>query len=58
MKSSSVTGKELNAEMSQVGPILPYSSIQIYAEFSQYKYALKALVETRESDRPLLLYKV
>jgi len=46
------------AEKTKTGPIIPYSSIQIYADLKDFKYALMTLLQTKESDRPFLMNKL
>ncbi len=46
--------KEFEEERNKSSSIIPYSSIQIYAELKDYEYALRALATAKEVDRPAL----
>ncbi len=53
-----VAAPEFAAEAARKGPILPYSSIQIYADLKDFEYSLKTLLQTKEADRPALLRQI
>ena len=46
------------AEQAKEGAIIPYSSIQIYADLKEFNVSLKTILCTRKSERPVLLSKI
>jgi hypothetical protein len=56
--ADSIAKKEFERERKKKLPIIPYSSIQIYAENKDILYALKTLVTVKEKERRKILEKV
>ncbi len=58
MEQSKPNLEAFAAEKNLMKPILPYSSIQIYATLQHFKHAIYSLVTLKESSRKPLLKSV